>query len=175
MSRLKYLAIWNRRYGVISQLPIITNGICIIFQTLVHLLPRHPLLKLKVIGLCFRKEWDEPGHVPSQIRAFTVSFIGSLGPKHSSGGHGDYSDHTGQMSRLILRLRWTHWSFCFCHTAAHIDNILILIIYTFLKTFASKLPDIVHVHEFDFHLALVAITHAILLGLVRISLMDFVF
>ena len=61
---------------------------------------------------------DQPGHLPSLIRVFTVRSVGSQGPKVSS----------CRRQRLIrlggyqadLSLRWAHMPFgWFCHAAAH--------------------------------------------------------
>ena len=74
---------------------------------------------------------DQPGHLPSLIRLFTVHLMGSLGPKLSSCWQrrlwSDWAD-----AQADLSLRWAGWSesslgtqsLCwFCHVAAQIIHV----------------------------------------------------
>ena len=87
---------------------------------------------------------NQPAHLPSLIRVFTVHSMGSQGPKNSSCGQrrlwSDWAD-----AQTDLHCLWQHRSFCwFCRAAAQIlchrhnistklsHNIVRLIILTFV-------------------------------------------
>ena len=66
---------------------------------------------------------DQPGHPHSLIRVFAVRFMGSLGPKLSSGAQWRlWSDRAD--AQADLSLGWADRPFCwFCHEAAEIGGL----------------------------------------------------
>ena len=84
--------------------------------------PQHNKTNKMVCGPS--EDSDQPGHLPSLIRAFAVCSMGSKGLSASSGGQqrlwSDWAD-----AQADLSLRWAHMSFCrFCHEAAHLSLIM---------------------------------------------------
>ena len=74
--------------------------------------------KINKVTCAPSEDSDPTGLIPSRIRVFAVRFIGSLGPKLSSGGQrrpwSDWAD-----AQADLSLRGAHRSFCwFCHEVA---------------------------------------------------------
>ena len=82
-----------------------------------------PHVKTNKVACAPNEVSDQPGHPPSLIRVFAVRYMGSLGPKLSSGGQrrlwSDCADVQADLS-----LRWAHMPFCWiCHNAAHLFTV----------------------------------------------------
>ena len=69
---------------------------------------------------------DQPGHLPSLIRVFTVHSMGSKGPKVSSYRQQKLSSNWADAqtdAQADLSLHWAQGFFCwFCHEVAHISK-----------------------------------------------------